>query len=45
MRNVFVASAVTDTGLIRNLLQQNGIESELVSKIRGDWVFPIPRCG
>ena len=40
MRNVLVASTVTDAALVRNLLQQHGIESQLVDKIRGDWGLP-----
>lgn len=36
MRNVFVASSLADAALIRNLLAQNGIESQAVEKLRGN---------
>jgi hypothetical protein len=40
MRNVLVAASITDAALVRNLLLENGIESQLVEKIRGDWGVP-----
>jgi len=40
MRNVLVAPSITDAALVRNLLMENGIESQLVEKIRGDWGVP-----
>jgi hypothetical protein len=36
MRNVYVASSLADAALIRNLLSQNGIESQTVEKLRGN---------
>jgi len=36
MRNVFVASSLADASLVRNLLNENGIESQTVEKVRGN---------
>lgn len=36
MRNVFVASSLADASLVRNLLSENGIESQAVEKLRGN---------
>jgi len=36
MRNVFVATSLADATLVRNLLNQSGIESQTVEKLRGN---------
>ena len=36
MRNIFVAASLADAALIANMLNENGIDSQTVEKLRGN---------
>jgi hypothetical protein len=36
MRNIFVATSLAAASLVRNFLHENGIESQVVEKLRGN---------